>query len=127
MPASRFQPLCYYPAGWGYDGEVVTLSVYASDHFNNPVRDGTSVYFTAEGGQMVAACTISSGGCSADWSSSNRRPDDGRVTITVTMQGEESFSDVNGNGVLDDGETYSDLPEAFYDFDEDNAYNVAGL
>ncbi|MCW8918262.1 MAG: hypothetical protein OQL08_05555 [Gammaproteobacteria bacterium] len=115
----------YNPEGWNFDGEVVNLTVYASDHFSNPVRDGTAVYFTAEGGQMAGTCTISNGSCSAEWKSANRRPQDGRVTVTATMQGEENFSDDNGNGVLDDGEIYGDLPEAWYDYNENGVYDAA--
>lgn len=49
------------------------------------------------------------------------QPYGGRVTILATAVGEESFEDKNGNGVFDDGDTFTDLPEAYRDDNENNA------
>lgn len=49
------------------------------------------------------------------------QPYGGRVTILATAVGEESFVDVNGNGVFDDGDTFEDLPEAYRDDNENNS------
>lgn len=46
----------------------------------------------------------------------------GRTTITATAIGEESFVDANGNGLYDTGEAFVDLPEAFYDHNEDGTF-----
>ncbi|MCG7962564.1 MAG: hypothetical protein N0E54_07690, partial [Candidatus Thiodiazotropha taylori] len=113
--------------GLNLDGTEVEVTVHASDHFNNPVPDGTAVYFTTEGGQIQSQCQIDDGACSVIWTSSNPRPWEdllpggmGRVTILATMLGEESFVDANGNGVLDSGDTpFADIPEAFRDDNED--------
>lgn len=85
---------------------------------------------------------ISSGGTNADISINPQdlgQPYGGRATILATAVGEESFSDVNGNGIFDDGESHVDLPEAwrdddendtrdsyemFLDFDEDGSYDA---
>ncbi|WP_303906410.1 Ig-like domain-containing protein [Thiohalomonas denitrificans] len=107
------------PEAWNHDGEIVQINIYAADHFNNPVRDGTTVNFTTEGGQIVSSCQTESGGCSVSWTSSNPRPLDGRVTILATMIGEESFDDLNGDGWFNGAETFGDLAEAFRDDDED--------
>ncbi|MDB2387493.1 invasin, partial [Shewanella sp.] len=48
-------------------------------------------------------------------------PRPGRVTITAYAIGEESFVDLNGNG-LDRGEFFLDLSEAFTDHNEDGRY-----
>jgi len=52
------------------------------------------------------------------------RPLGGRATITAYAVGQESFSDLNGNGRFDSGEFYSayDLTEAFTDHNEDGVY-----
>ncbi len=111
------------PEAWGRDGEEVAASVYAADHFNNPVPDGTAIYFTTEGGQIESQCLTTSGSCSVTWRSSNPRPNNGRVTILATMLGEESFIDsVPSNGYMDVGETYYDLGEAYRDDDESGFY-----
>jgi hypothetical protein len=116
------------PEAWNYDGVEVALSVHAADHFNNPVPEGTSVYYTTEGGQVQSQCQIADGSCSVYWTSANPRPTDGfipdgmagRVTVLATMLGEESFIDANGNGVLDSGDTaFASIPEAFRDDNED--------
>ncbi|MCU7872106.1 MAG: Ig-like domain-containing protein [Candidatus Thiodiazotropha sp. (ex Lucinoma borealis)] len=123
----------FNPEAWGFDGEKVTLTVHAADHFNNPVPDGASVYFTTEGGQIQPQCQIEDGSCSVVWTSSNPRPTDdflpggmGRITILSSMLGEESFIDANGNGVLNSGDTpFATIPEAFRDDNEDNAKHAS--
>jgi hypothetical protein len=112
------------PEAWNYDGVTVSVTARASDHFNNPVPDGTAVSFTTEGGQIESTCFIQDGGCSVTWTSSNFRPDDGRVTILATMQGEESFLDANGNGAFDEPDTHlTDMSEAFSDFNENGVFD----
>jgi hypothetical protein len=46
----------------------------------------------------------------------------GRSSILAHAQGEESFTDANGNGIYDFGEPFVDLPEAFLDVNEDDVY-----
>jgi len=48
------------------------------------------------------------------------QPYGGRATILATAVGEESFTDINGNGVFDEGDLYNDLPEAWVDSNEDD-------
>jgi hypothetical protein len=52
------------------------------------------------------------------WTSSNPRPANGRVSVLATAIGEESFVDVNGNGVFDDPDSFTDLAEAYRDENE---------
>jgi len=51
----------------------------------------------------------------------------GRSTVLVTAQGEESFIDRNGNGIMDEAEKdlFANLPEAFIDHNEDGIFNPA--
>ena len=55
------------------------------------------------------------------------QPYGGRVTILATAVGEESFIDGNGNGVFDDGDIMTDLPEAWLDENEDGGRDNATL
>jgi hypothetical protein len=113
------------PEAWIRDGETVDVSLYAADHFNNPVPDGTAIYFTTEGGQIESQCLTEAGRCAVVWTSSNPRPINGRVTLLASMLGEESFIDsVPSNGTMDVGETFTDLGEAFRDDDEDGSYTA---
>jgi hypothetical protein len=119
---------CPNVEAYDYDGVINPVTVRLGDRYNNPVPDGTAVTFSAEGGHIQGSCTTTttsteSGVCSVNWSSSNPRPTDGRVTLFATAIGEESFVDVNGNGVFDDPDTFTDLPEAFRDDNENGVYN----
>lgn len=53
----------------------------------------------------------------------------GRSTVLAFAQGEESFTDSNGDGEYSVGEPFVDLPEAFLDTNEDNVFgnNTAGV
>ena len=46
-----------------------------------------------------------------------------RSALLVTAIGEESFTDVNGNGLWDPGEPHADLAEAFLDNNENGVYD----
>lgn len=109
------------PEAWSIDGVTVKVTARLADRFNNPVPDGTAITFTTEGGSIGGSCTTVKGACSVDWVSQHPRPSDGRVTILATAIGEESFGDVNNDGVFGDGDSFpsiNDLPEAFRDDNE---------
>lgn len=122
----------FNPAGWNYNGVTSKVSVLLADAYNNPAPDGTSVYFTTEGGSVKANCATTGGACDVTWTSQNPRPPRnsndnsinrilclgitdsellhackaeraGRSTILATAIGNESFKDTNGNGIYDPG------------------------
>lgn len=110
------------PEFLSHDGESITLSVYASDRFGNPTPDGTPISFRTEAGigQVTPSCTTSNGRCSVTLTSSGDRDaltGPGRQTILAFTDGEESFTDSNGNGVWDSGEPFIDLPEIYLPVD----------
>lgn len=119
--------------GWGYDGVTSELTARLADHFNNPVPDGTAVNFTTEGGSIVGSCTTVQGECKAVFTSQNPRPTNGRVTVLAYAVGEESFTDLSGNGLADTGEMIdangnsTDKPEAYVDFNENGAREPGGV
>ena len=55
----------------------------------------------------------------------SRNPRDGLVTIVAYMDGEEAFTDVNGNGKHDSTEPFIDAPEPFLDEDDDDTKDPA--
>jgi hypothetical protein len=121
------------PEAWNTDGVIDKVTARLSDHFHNPVPDGTAVYFTTSGGSIQPSCTTIGGACTVNWTSQNPRPimpgsptglpstgakKDGRAVILAYAVGEESFLDLNdGNGVADAGE-FTDDSEAFRNDDE---------
>jgi hypothetical protein len=119
---------CQNVEAWRKDGVVVPVTARLADRFNNPVPDGTAVTFTAEGGVIQSSCITTGGQCTVNWTSSNPRPaafngnNPGRASLLATAIGEESFNDLNGNGIFDAGDTFVDLGEAFVDWDENGAY-----
>lgn len=134
------------PLSWEYDGEKVNVTLFASDRYNNPAPDGTTVAFYSELGQIEPSCQLKSGSCSVMWTSSNPRDiqildtryprsestesSDGISTITAILIGEESFIDTNSNGIFDDGDifdTASDKGEAYEDYNINYDVNKDGL
>lgn len=115
------------------DGNTTVLTARLADHFRNPVPDGTVVNFTTEGGSIIGSCSTVGGACSSTMTSQAPRPADGRATVLAYAVGEESFIDLNGNGVADlvpnemvdiNGKS-TDMPEAFRD-DNENLIHDAG-
>ena len=114
--------------GLRFDGTTSVITINLADHFSNPVPDGTVVNFVAEGARVGSSCTTVASTCSVTFSSQALRPTDGRVTVLAFAVGEESFTDLNSNGTVDNvGEMIdanglaADMGEAFVDYDEDGA------
>lgn len=53
----------------------------------------------------------------------NQCPSDSVMQFIAVFDGEEEYSDANGNGAYDDGEVFVDLPEPFLDADNNNEFN----
>lgn len=131
------------PEAWNTDGVAVSMTARLSDHFHNPVPDGTAVYFTTSGGSIQPSCTTVNGTCSVNWISQAPRPlqtrgalRNGRAVVLAYAVGEEYFLDLNGNGLADPTDTFEDDPEAFRDDNESGTrqttetfidFNIDGL
>lgn len=119
------------PRAWDINGKEVIISAFLADRFNNPITDGTAISFTTELGSIEPSCSTSNGGCSVIWRSQNPRTTsitavvDGITSILATVEGEESFTDFDVNGVFSDGDTFTDMAEAFRD-DTDNGAHDPG-
>lgn len=57
------------PGGGNLDGIESQITIRASDAFNNPVPDGTTIVFTTEYGQIEPQCSIENGACTVTWTS----------------------------------------------------------
>ncbi|MDH5765535.1 MAG: hypothetical protein OEZ38_05910, partial [Gammaproteobacteria bacterium] len=121
------------PNAWAYDGVQVTITARLADRFNNPIQDGTSISFTTELGSIQPFCSTVNGSCTVNWTSQDPRgisgpgSNAGRSTILATVEGEESFSDVNGNGIFDDGDSFTDIAEAYIDENESGTYDLGEI
>jgi len=130
LPTQRafsFSAAAYNPDGWSRDGTESEIRVQLTDRFANPVPDGTSISFVAEGASIIPArCTTANGICTVKFVTSNFRPANGRVTVVAFAQGEESFDDADGDNKYTSGETFTDLGPVFIDKDEDGQMAAAG-
>lgn len=94
-------------------GVTDVITVQLSDRFNNPAPDGTAVSFITNTGQIPGSCLTLGGFCSVTWSSSgdgiyNYQPHlAGHVEILAFAEGEESFTDVDGDGVFDNNDIFT--------------------
>lgn len=116
----------FNPEGYDIDGAQVDITARLADRYNNPAPDGTPVVFTTEGGSIVGSCTTVTGACSVTWTSQNPRPSDGRATLLAYAVGEESYTEVDGDGRFGPADRFvpsQDLGEAFRDDNEDNIWN----
>lgn len=111
----------YNIEGWNWDGTTTTLTIRLADHFNNPVPDGTAVSFVTEGGVIDPSCTTTNGSCTVTLTTQDPRPADALVTVLAYAIGEESFNDLDGDGLADlsPNETVGDMPEAWVDLNYD--------
>lgn len=111
---------------WGVDGVETQVTMSLADQHGNDVPEGTSAYFTSSAGRIDASCTVDENSqCNVIWNSQGDRPEGsggfivhpggnvtcptaaecrpGRVVVVGTANGNESFTDVNGNGLYDPG------------------------
>ncbi len=122
--------------GWDFDGINTTINARLADHFGNPPPGGTVVNFISEGAKVNGTCstsasgaTIEGGTCSVLFTSQTLRPTNGRVSVLAYAVGEEGFTDLNGNGIVDQRSELVDsnftstvgYGEAFVDFNENNS------
>jgi hypothetical protein len=92
-----------------------TLSDYLTDN-----GTGACSYFSADTSR-AAPCIVDD---SSDVLGAMGQSYGGRVTILATADGEESFTDANGDGLYNDGdELLTDMPEAWEDDNEDGYYS----
>jgi hypothetical protein len=139
ISASQFN---FYAGGYftsKFNGNSVTISVFAADRQGNPVPDGTKIIFVSEGGQInstgLSSCLIASGRCSVNLIGQDYRPmgssavggdpRPGRVSVLAYTDGEEYFVDANNNNRFDAGELLEDLGSPFMDKDESGTFAAA--
>ena len=104
--------------GYDRDNTPNTYTIIASDRLANPVPNGTSINFIAEGGQVepIKTTALTANGiaeATANYVSAGVRPVDGRVTVLAYALGEESFLDVNGTNVWASNDDWQDLGSVF--------------
>lgn len=126
---------------WAPDGTRINFTTELGDIEGScEIQDGTcSVTWTSTGEQPINYDPDrTSRSCFSEGSSARSRQGltggaactehdrFGRTTITAWAVGEESFDDLNGNNIFDQGEQWVALPEAFRDDNETGLYEGTG-
>ena len=90
----------YNIEAWDFVGDETPISVYLSDHFNNPVPNGTAVSFVTTHGQIQPECTTDNGRCSVQYTVTQAKPGGkfGEVVARV-----DAISQNLSNGICDVG------------------------
>ncbi|MGE4259453.1 Ig-like domain-containing protein [Shewanella sp.] len=84
--------------GWDVDGTQVKVTARLADAFNNPVPDGTAVYFTTEGGAITPSCLTVSGACTVTWTSQNARPEGQALIDSFGVMYRNPIANLNASG-----------------------------
>lgn len=112
--------------GWNVDGAQTTVTMRVADRQGNPVPVGTIVNFVASHGLVQGTCTLDAASqCSATYTSQGLRPSNGRAAILAYLDGEESFTDMNGDNIWQSGEPFSDIGMLYRDDNESGVYDAA--
>jgi hypothetical protein len=119
-------PAFFDPATSTFSTVTSTISVQIGDNDNQLITGSRVINFRTEWGLIEPNCTTANGICSVTWRSGSpdTRPADLQNNIIAySNDGQESFSDLNGNGIFDDGDIfgssiYLDMQEPFVNVDE---------
>lgn len=120
-------------------GFTTTLTAFAADRFSNfNVLAGTQVSFFTEAGAVDTSGTLDADGITTvTFRTQLPHPvdtppllapnlEDGWLNVIAVVRGEESFTDVNGNGVFDSGtDTFFDLSEPAIDANDNGLFDPA--
>ena len=117
----------FLPNARFYDGVTTPITIRAADRNNNRISDAV-VNFLTNAGSVQSECILQDGACTIEWRSQNPRTADGVVLILARTVGEESFRDVNSDGIYTSGEDLfslanDDLGEAFLDRNQNGRYD----
>jgi len=123
---SPADPAFFDPATGTFTAATAEISVQIGDNNNQLITGSRVINFRTEWGLIDPSCTTVDGGCKVTWrsGSTDTMPADLRNTIVAySNDGQESYADINGNGIFDDGDTfntstYADLEEPYINVDE---------
>ncbi len=109
---------------WNTDSVSTPIIFRIADRQGNPVPDGTAVTFVASSGLVDGSCNLVGSACTVTYTSQGTRPANGRAVVLAYVDGEESFTDLNGNNSYDVGEPFADTGTVFRDDNEDGVYQT---
>jgi hypothetical protein len=105
-------------------GLTTPMIFRVADRQGNPVPDGTAVTFVASTGLITGSCTLTNSACTVTYTSQGTAPANGRAVILAYLDGEESFTDLNGDNVWQSPEPFFDVGMTYLDLDGSGVYTV---
>lgn len=108
------------------DGDTATVTARMVDRVGNKVPDGTVISFVAEGGSVTPNCATNNGVCTVTLATQDPRPVDNRVSVLAYVEGDKSYTDVDGDNMFTAGiDTLSNnIGDFFRDDNEDNQRSI---
>jgi len=129
---SPVNPQFLDPATGTFTAVTSEVSVQIGDNDNQVVTGSRVINFRTEWGLIDPSCTTVDGTCSVTWRSGS--PDSMpanlfNTIVAYSVGGQESFGDLNGNGIFDDGDAfntavYADVEEPYINVDESGFINT---
>ncbi len=134
--APQFVDLATNPGSASFADVESQISVRIGDVNNQLVTGQRTVFFKTEWGILSSDCSINNvtccitaddGTCSITWKSGS--PDDMPADflnniVAYLENGQEAFTDVNGNGFFDDSDSFIDLEEPYIDVNQDGTFTT---
>lgn len=130
---SDFNPKVIDSTDGSFTKTDLTITAFIGDRNNRTLGDAHTIYFVSEYGLIDPnSCVTVNGSCSVTWSAitppvAGGPASDYLATVTGYTIGEEAFTDSNGNGTFDDGETFSDIEEPYLDADNSGTFNAGDI
>jgi len=114
----------------GFTAVTAEVSVQIGDNNNQLITGERTIIFRTEWGLIDPSCVTVDGGCSVTWRSGSPGEMPANLLnniVAYSLNGQETFLDVNGNGLFDDGDSFSDLDEPYVDIDESGVFDLGDL
>lgn len=122
--AASFNAAEHSLEGLNLVGLTTQLTLRIADRLGNPVPDGTVVNFIASAGLITpGSCTLTNSACSVTYTTQGTAPVGGRAVVMAYLDGEESFTDLNGDNIWQSGEPYTEMGLAYLDLNRDGLYD----
>lgn len=126
-PAPKFIDLSTNPGSVAYTSVETTISVTIGDINNQPVTGEKTIHFETEWGLIDPFCVTADGTCSVTWKSGSQTDMPGNFLVAIVAysdNGQEAYTDLNGNGFFDDGDTFVDKEEPFVDVNDNGTFDA---
>jgi len=115
----------------GFTAVTSEISVQIGDNNNQLITGSHTVFFRTQWGLIDPSCTTTEeGGCSVTWRSGSPREMPASFLnniVAYSPSGQETFLDVNGNGLFDAGDSFDDLDEPYIDMDHSHSFTTGDI